>query len=350
MQRLVVWIATRPWIIVLLTLLVSVVAALAIVDLRTRALRLEIDPSIERLLPSRDADRALYDQVKASFGDSDAVIVAVGFDDLYSAATLQRIEALTKRYARIPGISGVLSLANAPNVVAYGDELDVSTFAQQAREKPERIAGFAAGIAANPLYRNTLVSADGRKAAFAIIADGVSEQQFLKDDYPSLIRAATREVVGDAPVWITGTPVGRAATARALIDALKFTVPAVFAIIVGLLLLSFRNWRATLAAALTVGLTLLWTLASAVLLRMPFNLVTAIVPALVVTLGLSYTIYMLAAFFNAQGRPWLKDDRPARTRWVINRAGLGLVLSAATTSASFLALLISALPAIRHFA
>src|SRR3546814_19259543 len=82
---------------------------------------------------------------------------------------------------------------------------------------------------------------------------------------------------------------------------------------------------------------------------MLLNLVTAIVPALVVTLGLSYTIYLLSAYFDAFGRAWLQE-RAARTRWVINRAGLGLMLSAATTAASFLSLLISSLPATRHFA
>src|SRR3546814_3894474 len=112
-----------------------------------------------------------------------------------------------------------------------------------------------------PLYRETLVSSDGKRVAFALLLDGVSEQQFLADDYPQLIRDATREIAGGAAVAITGTAVGRAATARALIDALKFTVPAVFVIILVLLFLSFRNWRAMIAAALTVALTLLWTLA-----------------------------------------------------------------------------------------
>src|SRR3546814_12446169 len=64
---------------------------------------------------------------------------------------------------------------------------------------------------------------------------------------------------------------------------------------------------------------------------------------------LSYTIYLLSAYFDAFGRAWLQE-RAARTRWVINRAGLGLMLSAATTAASFLSLLISSLPAIRNFA
>src|SRR3546814_20716367 len=100
-----------------------------------------------------------------------------------------------------------------------------------------------------PLYRETLVSSDGKRVAFALLLDGVSEQQFLADDYPQLIRDATREIAGGAAVAITGTAVGRAATARALIDALKFTVPAVFVIILVLLFLSFRNWRATIAAS-----------------------------------------------------------------------------------------------------
>src|SRR3546814_18120185 len=86
-----------------------------------------------------------------------------------------------------------------------------------------------------PLYRETLVSSDGKRVAFALLLDGVSEQQFLADDYPQLIRDATREIAGGAAVAITGTAVGRAATARALIDALKFPVPAVFVLILGLL-------------------------------------------------------------------------------------------------------------------
>ncbi|WP_194241205.1 MMPL family transporter [Solimonas terrae] len=349
MQRLVRWIAGRPVVVLVLSLLLSALAALALFDPRTHALRLQIDPSIERLLPSNNADRALYEQVREHFGDGDAVIVAVEFKDLYSTEGLRLVQQLNARYRQLPGVSGVASLATAPDLVAIDGDLDVSTFTQQAAAHPERIAGFARQIAGNPLYRNTLVSADGRHVAFALFVDGVNEQQFLALDYPQLIRAATREVAGDAAVAITGTPVGRAATARALLDALRFTVPAVFAIILVLLYVSFRDWRATIAAALTVGLTLLWTLASSVLLRMPFNLVTAIVPALVVTLGLSYTIYLLSAYFDAFGKPWL-SERGVRTRWVLNRAGLGLLLSAATTAASFLSLLISSLPAIRNFA
>lgn len=349
LRALVNWIAAQPRKVILLNLLLSLAAGLIIVDPQHLQLRLSIDPSIESLLPPDSADRATYDHVRESFGQSDVIIVAVQLDDIFSAETLKLADALNHRYQALPEVSGVLSLATAPNLLSRDEELDVRSFTQQARENPELIGSFAQRIAANPLYRNTLISSDGRKLSFALIAPQLSEQRYLELNYGRLIREATREIAGDAPVFITGTVVGRAATASALLGALKFTVPAVFVLVLALLLLSFRDLRATLAAALTVAMSLLWTAAASVLLQVPVNLVTAIVPALVLTLSLSFTIYLLSAHFDALAHP-RRQEQDARTRWVLNRAGLGLVLSAGTTVASFLALLINDMPAIRHFA
>ncbi|MGH8462262.1 MAG: MMPL family transporter [Stenotrophobium sp.] len=349
MERLVQWIARHPYVVVLTTLLISAGALLLCVNPLTLQPRLIIDSSVEHLLPAADADRALFERVRKTFGDSDAVIVAVKFGQVFTAENLGKIDQLSDRYKAMPGVSSVLSLATAPNLIANGDDLDVSSFTEQAREHPERIADFAHSLAANPIYKGTLVSLDGSTVAFAIVMSDVSEQEFLKRDYPAQIRAITHEVTGNVPVWVTGTQVGRAATTQALMNTLKFTIPAVFVLIIGLLMLAFRSARSALAAAVTVGVTLLWTLAFAVLLRIPMNLVTAIVPPLVVTLGLSYSIYLVSAYFAARNEKHL-ITREGRTAWIIGRAGIGLVLSAGTTSASFLSLLLNVLPAIRHFA
>ncbi|MGH8540655.1 MAG: MMPL family transporter [Stenotrophobium sp.] len=349
MEQLLRWIARHPYGVVLATAAISVCALLLCFDLRRMQPRLLIDSSVEHLLPAADADRAVFDRARETFGDSDAVIVAVKFGQVYTATNLEKIDELNQRFKQLPGVSSVMSLATAPNLMASGDEVDVSSFTEQARQHPERIADFARQLEANPLYRGTLVSLDRTTVAFAVDMGQVSEQEFLKRNYPAQIRAITREVAGDVPVWVTGTQVGRAATASALIDTLKLTIPAVFIVILGLLMIAFRSLRAALAAAATVGIALLWTLACAVLLHIPMNLVTAIVPPLVVTLGLSFTIYLLSTYFSSHHEVGL-DKREARTDWVIRRAGVGLVLSAGTTVASFLSLLLNALPAIRHFA
>ncbi len=347
MERLTRWLSAHPLSVVWAVALVSVMAALTLFDPVTQTLRLQVDPSIERLLPAENADREVLERVRLQFGETDPVLLAVGFDTVYSADSIARIDALTQRLAALPGVRQVLSLANAPNALAEGDEIEISSFAVQARESPQRVQDFATQVAANPLYHGTLVSDDGRYAAFAITLEGVDEIQFRAARYGGQIRALAQELTGSSEIWITGSSVVKAETTDAILRTLRFTLPAITLLVVVLLFLAYRDLRAVLLATLAISLALLWTLASAVLLRMPINLVTAIVPPLVITLGLSYAVHLLAEFFE---HDHAQASRAMRSERVLRRVGMGLLLSGGTTIAGFLALMPGALPAIREFA
>jgi len=349
MQALVQWLARHPYRVILATGLLSILALLLCFNPVTMTPRLVIDPTVEHLLPAGDADRAVAERVRANFGDADAIIVAVKFDNVFTPQNLDRIERITQRFRALEGVSSVLSLATAPNLLAQGEDVEVSSFTEQAKRNPELITEFPRQFAANPLYRGTLLSLDGSTVSFAMVMGSVTEAEFLKRDYPTQIRAIVGEIAGDSQVWVTGTPVGGTATTKALIKTIKFTIPAVFGVILLLLLIAFRSLRAMLVAAATVGTALLWTMAVAALLHIPMNLVTAIVPPLVITLGLSYSIYLLSAYFTATQDPSLKS-KVDRTVWLTNRASVGLMLSGGTTVISFMALLLNVLPAIKHFA
>ena len=207
MQRLAAWLARHPAFVVSLCLALTAVAVAVCVDLKTGQLRTRIDPSTDRLLPPSNAERAVYERLRESFGDSDAVLIAVEFNPVFTAENLAAIATLTGRLVELPGVSRVFSLATAPNLTASDNAIEVSTFTQQAAKDPSRVAGFSAQLAANPVYRGSLVSDDGRVTVFALSLSGVDEEQFMDRDYPALIRAAVREVAGDRPVWITGSPV-----------------------------------------------------------------------------------------------------------------------------------------------
>lgn len=349
MQALVLWLARHPYRVILATGLLSLGALLLCFNPVTMTPRLTIDPAVEHLLPAGDADRAVAERVRENFGDADAVIVAVKFGNVFTPQNLDRIERITQRFRTLEGVSTVVSLATVPNLLAQGEDVEVSSFTEQAKRDPKLITEFPRQFAANPLYRGTLLSLDGSTASFALVMGSVTEAEFLKRDYPAQIRAIVREVAGDSEVWVTGNPIGGTATTKALIKTIKFTIPAVFGVILLLLLVAFRSLRAMLVAAATVGTALLWTMAATAVLHIPVNLVTAIVPPLVITLGLSYSIYLLSAYFNAVQEPSLKT-KVDRTVWLTNRASVGLMLSGGTTVISFMALLLNVLPAIKHFA
>ncbi len=350
MFALLHWLAQRPRRILGLALLITLIAAATCFDLRDGAPRFHVDPSAEALLPEHDGDRALLAQVRHLFGEDDPVILAVRFaPSVFTADNLAAIARLTDRLRTIDGVDGVFSLATAPNIATVGDDVSLTTFTEQARAEPGSIAGFSAQLAANPLYRGTLVSRDGSVAAFALNMARLKPHDYSSTDIEGQLRRAAAAEVPGAQVWITGTLPVRAATGVALAKTLQFTVPAVFGLVSILLIVTFRSLRATFAALATVAMALIWTVATAVLLHIQFNLVTAIVPPLVITIGLSYTIHLLSAyFFSRQLVPLV--DKKRRSEWVMNRIGVGLLVSATTTVIGFLSLMLNKLPAIREFA
>ncbi|MES0873412.1 MMPL family transporter [Sinimarinibacterium thermocellulolyticum] len=346
MQRMVSTLAAHPLAVVAAVLLLTLLAVLTLFDARSLTIRLRIDPAIESLLPPQDGDRALFDRVRAQFGETDPVLLAVELDHVYTAENIERIDRLTRRLGELEGVRQVLSIANAQNPVADEFGIDLGTFAAQARADPASVAGFARQIADNPIYRDALVSADGRVAAFALTLSDIDETRFRTEDYPGRIRALAQELTGAQRVWVTGSPVIKAATTDAILRTLKFTIPAIFVLVVALLLVAFRSLPTVLFAALTVAISVLWTLAVAAALELPLNLVTALVPVLVATLCLAYTVHVLAEYFH----PKRDEGRRERLARVYRRMGASLTLSGATTVAGFLALVPGSLPAVAQFA
>lgn len=341
--------AARPWVTLVLGGLLTLAAAALCIDWTTGQARLLVDPAMERLLPAQDDDRAVYERTREVFGDTDPVLLSVRFDDgVFVAENLAHIAALANRLREMPGVSDVFSLESAPNLVTDGDALEVSSFTEQAADDPSdrRLAQLREQLEGNPIYGNTLVSGDGKEAAFALTLGGLDEAGFRLNNYPDAFVSVVNEVVPGAQVRITGTAVIKRATADALLSTMAFTLPAVFAVIVLVLLLAFRDLRLVLAGAIAVGVSLVGTMALLVTLGWKVHLLTALTPVLVVTQGLCYCIHWLSDFTRHN------DLRaPAvRVQSAIKHSALPLLLNAITAMAGFLALLVTPLPAIHQFA
>ncbi len=340
--------ARRPALILLLVVLVSVYSLCRLIEFPSLTSRLKLDPSTETLLPQDDADRQIFERVRETFGDADAVLMSVRLEPMFTPDNMARIEQLTQALRKFPGVKTVFSLGTAPNVLAEGDDLEVSTFTQQAASNPDAVKRFPEQIAANPIYRGVLVAEDGVHTALAIGLDAQGEELFRKQNYAKQFRDMARQITGSQEVWLAGSPVVKAASTGAMLDTLMFSVPMIYAITVLMLFLAFRSVRATLSVVLTVSVGLLWTAGTAVNLGYSLNLVSIITPPLVITLGLAYSIHLLSDYFSVPANT--AEERRERVLHVMGRVGAGLLLAGATTIAGFLALMPNALPAIREFA
>src|SRR5512134_2157282 len=91
----------HAWLVLLAAALVSLVALHGLVDLRSGRVRIEVDPSIARLLPEGADERNFYDRAKEMFGSDQFLILVLESEDAFGAASLRQLQSITRRLERL---------------------------------------------------------------------------------------------------------------------------------------------------------------------------------------------------------------------------------------------------------
>ena len=338
----------RPGLVLTGLMLVTALALFQLVDFQGKRIRLSVDPSVGRLLPADDPDRVYYERIRHIFGSEESVVVAVATDDSFSAGNLARIERMSERLQALPGAHSVLSLTTAESLRA--DEAGIEFTGADDRDftDPAVRERLRADILDNPMHRGTLVTPDSRVSALVVNFKGLDDSEFVEKDIAAAIRSIADEEGGDATVWVSGSPIVKASLSKALMDSFHVTVPAILAIASILLLAAFRSIRAVALPVLAIVISLIWILALLAWLDLPLNVVTVLVPPLVITLGMAYCMHVISEYHTVAAEP-SNGDRREVVFQVLEKVSMPLVISGATTAAGLLALLLNSLTAIREF-
>jgi predicted RND superfamily exporter protein len=340
--------SNHPWLLIALLVIFTALAANQLVDFESRRFRLEIDVSANRLLPEGDEGKKFYDFARKVFGSDETMLVALHADNIFTRKNLARVKRLTQRIGEIDGVHHVVSLSNALNILGTEDGLDIRPFVGEVPENPEELASIRQEALSNPIYAGNLISRDGKTAALLVYFLDFSDREFIERGIDDRIAQIAREEAGDGQVWLSGGPHLKVAQVRYQLGDLARNLPLIGVVLAVVLLFSFRTVRGMVLPLLTVGIALLWTMGVAAWIGRPLNLVTILIPPLLMILGVSYSVHVVSEYYDV-----LRHEPESTSRQGTHRA-LGLVwlpvaLTGLTTAAGFLALASSPMGAIREF-
>lgn len=294
--------------------LTLLVAALAVLAARPQALR--VDSSVGALLAPDDPRLAAEQAVQARFAIEQRWLLAVPAAAVEAAGFAQAVREIHGVLLRTPGVRGVESLATAPLPTLAPGEIDTRALTERMQEQPlDELLELAAKVG------SPLVSADRSLVGFAVVPDPEVDPMALSE----ALRSAARGILPGTPVRVAGASLIETATAAAMRDALASLLPKLLVVAVLLLALLVRRIRVLLLCLLVASGGLVWTLAAMAGAGLSLNLVTALLPPLLLALGIAYGLY---AATGTQG----------------------IALAAVTTAAGFLALLPTPVYAVRQFA
>ena len=197
------------------------------------------------------------------FGDDEVYVVAMETeDDVFRREHLERLRRLTDAIAQLPEVRRVQSLVDVVSFrwVPEEDWIDVGSFIEEIPEDPAALAALRREALAHPLFRRTLISADGRTAAVNVCFRKMTDREFIDSRLDARIAALlAAEAAPGVRFHVAGRPHVKDAVYHWMLRDLRVLIPASVAVFAALLFLVFGTRRGVvLPLSMTVVATL-WT-------------------------------------------------------------------------------------------
>jgi uncharacterized protein len=339
----------------LVALLLSVLIT-GLLGLQLRNLEVIVDA--DELLPRDHPFVQVTERVQAVFGNRYTVVIGVTpkSGDVFTPETLGKVLAVTNAMIATPGVTpgNIQSLAapRAKDITGNSEGLLVSRLLDHIPASRAEALAVRDRLAANPQYRDVLVSKDGRTAAIYV--------EFKKD--PRGFGHVMKQVeTAIAPIRDSGTSVEVAGQPvflgllETFSKRMAWLLPIAILLIGVIHLEAFRTVQGLVLPLVTAILALVWSLGIMTLAGIhldPFNNVT---PILILAVAAGHAVQMLKRYYEEYDR--LRAD-PAMAAKEANRQAVvnsiikvGPVMLAACTiaSLSFMSLAWFDIQAIRTF-
>src|SRR5438034_1701696 len=328
------WLTRHPLAVVVANLAVTAVLGLY-------ALHIRIENSLESMLPAGDPKVAYYNTTRALFGSDDVGVIGVRADDVFAPSTIEKIARVTDALAKVPGVESVLSITNV--VDPFANVGLTSRLLPHIPPTPDEVEAFKRRLAATPLLGKNLIADDFRGAAITAFFKSLTDAQYLDLGVDRRIMEILAAEAGPEALVYTGAAhVKQAAVDLMRRDIARFT-PIALALMLLVLWLSFRTVRGISLPILAVAMALVWTLGVIVLAGKALTFGTSVLPPLLLVVGSSYAIHVMARYYEQVDAGAPPDELVVRA---FARVWLPLVISALTTVIGFGSLMVNRITAI----
>ena len=333
MSRPLIWVGDHPVPVAVALVLITVV-------LGSQIPRIRIDESAEGLMVEHDPARKYYEGVKERFGSDNLAIVLVKADDVFTAPVLTIVKRLSDGLERIEGVSRVDSLTTVKNIKGRDDALDTEPLVgTSVPEAPAELARVRADALANRVLVGNLVAPDGRATALMAYLNAPPGAPGFNRHLVDRIDALLHEVaVPGVRAFQVGVPQTKVTYVEYLQHHLRLTPPLGLAVLVVVLFLCFRMVQGIVIPLLTAVVSIVWAMGLMAIFDIPLTVLTGIIPSLLLAIGFTEDVHMLAAYHE---RLRLGDEKLAAMRAMLEETSLGVLVTGVTTVLGFASLIVT---------
>lgn len=260
--------------------------------------KLEIDASAEGLMVEKDPARTYYEEIKKKFGSDNLTVILIKSQDVFTTEVLQTIQRLSNALRATPGVSRVESLTTVNNIKGEGDFLNTDPLVgTQIPKDADRLLKIRSDALGNSIFLGNIVSKDGKVASINAYTDATPGDKDFNSKFTKIVDSLIeKEKRQGMEIYQIGTPLTKVTLGEYIQGDMVWLVPLAVLFLLGTLLVSFRTLQGCLIPAATGLISIIWVLGHMALIGYPVNVITAIIPALMVAIGFTEDAHIISEF------------------------------------------------------
>lgn len=267
------------------------------------ASKVELSYEFAKAIPTDNPKYQEYLSFREKFGeDGNLLVIGVQTNKFFELGTFNAFNKLTQEIKTIKYVEDALSVSSAINLIKNPDSLKlnpVPVFSQEIKTQEELDSSKNIFLSL-PFYRTLLYNAENNVYLIAVRIDKVALASALRTEIVNNIITKTNAFTNDTKIetYLSGLPLIKTLIADRIKKEMKWFLLGSLGLSALILLIFFRSASTMLLSLSVVLIGVIWSFGILHLFGYKITLLTALIPPLVVVIGVPNCIYFLNKYHS----------------------------------------------------
>ena len=291
------------------------------------------------LLPDDHEVNQVYNEFLEIFGEEgNLIVLGVKDSTIFNPEKLNAWNDLADQIKRFDPIETVISIKDLQKLEknTAKEQFDIKPFIKDSLKSQEEVDKLQEQLFEQyPFYDNFLFNSETKTIRTVLylkkdIVNTPIRKAFVIDDLIPQIEAFEKE--NDIDVRISGMPYVRTLNAKNIVDEMELFIVAALLVTSLIFFFFFRSFRATFISLIVVCIGVMWTFGILGLMRYEITVLTAIIPPLIIVIGIPNCIFLINKY---QHEVKLHGNKVRSLQRVITKIGNATLMTNLTTASGF---------------
>ncbi len=257
---------------------------------------LEVDTAIKSMIPDDMPSRVKIDKIESIFGGTEMVQLTIQGDDVLKPQLLKKMQYISNELEKLKEVDKVNSPFTVNTIEGKNNELLIENAVSQIPENNSQKEALKNRLQDSELVMGKVFSSDFKAANISVILSDEYSDNLLLEKINNILDKADQQFASQAEIFKSGLPIIRALNAEMMQRDMRILMPLGLIIMLVFLFLCFKQLRGVLLPFAVVVMSILFSFALIPLLGWKFQLITIILPVVLIAVTNDYGIHIIAEY------------------------------------------------------